>query len=183
MNDVKLSQTQRTALDMGPLLVFFLANWKFGLITATGVLMAATFLSLAINYYITKTVSKFTLISACFIAVFGAATLYFQDTWYLKAKVTLIEFLFAGFLFAGLYFKKLFVKDIMGHALDMPDDAWRILTIRWAIFFIAMGVLNLVIWHFFSESLWVSFKAFGLLACTMVFAVANTPFMAKYMKD
>ncbi len=183
MNDLKLGQTQKMLLDLGPLLAFFLANWKFGLITATGVLMAATFVSLAITYWITRTVSKFTLISACFIAVFGAATLYFQDTWYLKAKVTLIEFLFAGFLFSGLYFNKLFVKDIMGHALDMPDDAWKTLTIRWGLFFVAMAILNLIIWKFFSESMWVSFKAFGLLGCTMIFALANTPFMAKYMKD
>jgi intracellular septation protein len=183
MNEVKLGQAPKFLLDLGPLLAFFLANWKFGLLTATGVLMAATCVSLLITYYLTKTVSKFTLISACFIGVFGAATLYFQDTWYLKAKVTLIETLFAGFLFAGLYFKKYFIKDMMGHALDMPDDAWRTLTIRWGLFFIAMAILNLVIWKFFSEGAWVSFKAFGLLGCTIVFVIANTPFMAKYMKD
>jgi len=183
MNDVKLNQLQKFLLDLGPLLAFFIANWKFGLLTATGVLMAATFISLTITYALTKTISKFTLISACFIAVFGAATLYFQDTWYLKAKVTLIEFLFAGFLFIGLYFNKLFIKDIMGSAIDMPDDAWRTLTLRWGLFFVAMAILNLIIWRYFSESTWVSFKAFGLLISTMVFALANTPFMAKYMKD
>ncbi len=183
MSDVKLGQTQKLLLDMGPLLAFFLANWKLGLLWATGVLMAATLISLVVTYALTKTIAKFTLVSACFIGVFGAATLYFQDTWYLKAKVSLIEFLFSGFLFGGLYFGKLFIKDVMGQALDLPDTAWRTLTIRWGLFFLAMGLLNLVIWHFFSEGTWVAFKAFGLLGCTMVFAFANAPFMAKFMKD
>jgi intracellular septation protein len=71
----------------------------------------------------------------------------------------------------------------MGEALAMPDDAWRKLTIRWALFFVAMAVLNVVIWQFMPESVWVTFKAFGLLGCTLLFALANAPFMAKYIKD
>ena len=183
MNEAKLSQGQKLVLDLGPLLAFFIANWKLGLLWATAVLMAATFISLAISYVITRKINKFALVGALFIGLFGAVTLYLQDPWYLKIKVTLIELFFAGLLIGGLYFKRLFIKDMMGEALAMPDDAWRTLTLRWAGFFVAMAILNLVIWHFFSDGAWVTFKAFGLLGCTVLFALANAPFMAKYIKE
>jgi len=183
MSDLKLSQGQKLALDLGPLVVFFIANWKMGLLWATGALMAATVVSLAISYFITRKINKFTLVGAVFIGVFGAVTLYLQDPWYLKLKVTLIELFFAALLLGGLYFQRLFIKDMMGEALAMPDEAWRKLTIRWALFFVAMAVLNVVIWQFMPESVWVTFKAFGLLGCTLLFALANAPFMAKYIKE
>ncbi len=183
MNDVKLSQGKKLVLDLGPLLAFFVANWKLGLLWATAVLMAATFISLSISYVITRKINKFALVGAIFVGLFGAVTLYLQDPWYLKIKVTLIELFFAGLLIGGLYFKRLFIKDMMGEALAMPDEAWRTLTLRWAGFFVVMGMLNLVIWHFLSDSAWVTFKAFGLLGCTILFALANAPFMAKYIKE
>lgn len=183
MSDTKLTQTQRLLLDLSPLVVFFAANWKFGLLWATGALMAATFISLSISYYITRTINKFALVGALFIGLFGAITLYLQDAWYLKLKVTLVELFFAALLLGGLHFKRLFIKDMMGEFLPLPDDVWRILTIRWALFFVAMAILNVVIWQMFSESVWVTFKAFGLMGCTVVFALANAPLMAKYIKD
>jgi intracellular septation protein len=91
--------------------------------------------------------------------------------------------LFCFILLAGLYFRRIFLKDMMGSAIEMPDAAWRTLTIRWAVFFAVMGILNIVVWHFFTESVWVAFKAFGLLVMTLLFALANAPFMAKYIKD
>lgn len=187
----KLSQTQKIILDLGPLLMFFLANLKFGLLVATAVLMVATFIALGFTYFITGKVARFTLASALFIGLFGALTLYFQDPFYLKLKVTVIEFSFAAVLFGGMFFKRYFIKDLMGELITdltgdeagLPDAAWRTLTIRWGLFFLAMGLLNLVIWHFFTDSVWVAFKSFGLMVCFMIFAMANAPFLARFIKD
>ena len=71
---------------------------------------------------------------------------------------------------------------MLGEALNLPDAAWHTLTIRWAIFFFGLAILNLLIW-FYSEPLWVNFKVFGILGLTALFAVANAPFMAKHMID
>jgi len=180
---MKLNQTQKMLLDLAPLLIFFGVNWKMGLLWATGALMAATFVTLALTYALTKTINRFALVGALFVGVFGAITLYLQDPWYLKLKVTLVELLFATLLLGGLYFKRLFIKDMMGEFLVLPEDVWRTLTIRWSLFFIAMAILNVVVWQMFSESTWVTFKAFGLMGCTLVFALANAPLMAKYLKD
>jgi intracellular septation protein len=170
-------------LDLGPMLVFFGVNWKMGLLWATAALMAVTFISLGITYALTRSINRFALMGAIFVGVFGAITLYLQDAWYLKLKVTLVELFFAGLLLGGLWFKRMFVKDMMGELIELPDDVWRKLTIRWALFFVAMAILNVIIWQMFSESTWVTFKAFGLMGCTVVFALANAPLMSKYLKD
>ena len=145
--------------------------------------MAATFLSLIITYFLTKHLNKFLLASALFVGVFGGLTLYFQDATFIKVKVTLANLCFAAALLGGLYYKRLFIRDIMGEAMELPEAAWKTLTWRWAVFFVAMAGLNIIVWQMFSESTWVSFKSFGLLGCTMLFAIANAPFMAKHMKD
>lgn len=178
-----MSQGRKLLLDLGPLLAFFIANWKFGIFWATGIFMAATFLSLIITYAITRHLNKFLLVSAVFVGVFGGLTLYFQDATFIKVKVTLANLSFAGALLGGLYYKRLFIRDIMGEAMELPDAAWKTLTLRWALFFIAMAALNIAVWQLFSESTWVTFKSFGLLGFTMLFALANAPFMAKHMKD
>lgn len=178
-----MSQGRKLLLDLGPLLAFFVGNWKFGIFWATGIFMVATFLSLIVSYAITKNLNKFLLVSAIFVGVFGGLTLYFQDATFIKVKVTLVNLCFAGALLGGLYYKRIFLRDIMGEAMELPDAAWRTLTLRWALFFITMAGLNIVVWQFFSDSTWVTFKSFGLLGSTVLFALANAPFMAKHMKD
>ena len=44
-----------------------------------------------------------------------------------------------------------------------------------------MAALNEVVWRTFSTDQWVDFKVFGLLPLTLVFAVANAPYMSKHM--
>ncbi len=178
-----MSQGRKLLLDLGPLLAFFVANWQLGIFWATGVFMVGTFLSLGISYALTKHLNKFLLVSALFVGVFGGLTLYFQDATFIKVKVTLANLCFAGALLGGLFSNRLFIRDLMGEAMELPDSAWRTLTWRWAGFFVAMAALNILVWQFLSESSWVTFKSFGLLGCTMLFALANAPFMAKHMKD
>jgi intracellular septation protein len=142
----------------------------------------ATLISLIVTFVLTGKIAKMLLITAAIVGLFGGLTLYFQDEFFLKIKVTIINAMFAAVLFGGLLFKQNFIKSIMGQAMELPDTAWRTLTIRWGFFFAAMAVLNEIIRLDFADY-WVSFKAFGLLGLTIVFAIANAPFMAKHMPD
>jgi intracellular septation protein len=182
----ELSQGRKFLIDLFPLAAFFATNWFYKgsnnekFLWATGVLMAATLVSICITYILTKRISKMLLFTAAIVGVFGGLTLYFKDPIFLQIKVTIINALFAVVLFGGLYFKQNFIKSIMGQAMQLPDLAWRILTIRWGFFFFAMAVLNEIIRRF-TPDYWVTFKAFGLLGFTIAFAVANAPFMAKHI--
>ncbi len=176
-----MSQGKKTLLDFGPLLAFFIGNWQGGIYWGTGVFMAATALALIITYAMTGKIAKFPLFSAVFVAVFGGLTLYLHDDTFIKVKVTMINILFGGVLLAGLAFGKTFLKDIMGDAVQLPDFAWRNLTIRWAGFFFVLAAINEVVWRNFTTDQWVNFKVFGLMAMTLIFALANAPYMAKHM--
>ncbi len=176
-----MSQGRKTLLDFGPLLAFFVANWVGGIYWATGIFMAATLVALAITYFATGKIAKFPLFSAIFVAVFGGLTLYLHDDTFIKVKVTMVNVLFGGILIAGLAFGKTFLKDIMGEAVQLPDPAWRTLTMRWSVFFFSLAIANEFVWRNFTTNQWVNFKVFGLMGLTLLFALANAPYMAKHM--
>jgi intracellular septation protein len=92
-----------------------------------------------------------------------------------------VNVLFGGILLSGLAFGKVFLKDIMGESVQLPDFAWRALSIRWTIFFFALAVINEVVWRNATTDQWVNFKVFGLMGLTLVFALANAPYMARHM--
>ena len=177
----ELPQLYKTLLEFVPLVVFFVAYKMNGLLWATGALLVATLLAVAIQYGLTRKISKMQLITTGMVVVFGGLTLYLQDPFYFKIKVSIINALLGGALAIGLLLNKLFLKDMLGSSIDMPDAAWRTLSWRWVVFFLALAILNVLVWQGFSEDMWVNFKAYGLLGLTMVFAMANAPFMARHI--
>ncbi|MBL8790225.1 MAG: septation protein A [Rhizobiales bacterium] len=178
-----MSQGRKQLLEFAPLLVFFAVNWKAGIFWATGVFMALTLAVLLYTYLSTGKVAKVPLATAILVGVFGGLTLYLHDEIFIKVKVTLVNAIFAVLLLGGVAFQRHFIKDVMGEALTLPDSAWRTLSLRWGVFFAALALLNEVVWRHFTTDQWVTFKVFGLMGLTLVFALANAPFMARYMTE
>ena len=180
-NSRELSKGKKTLLEFLPLVAFF-AAYKFkGLIWATGVLVVASLIAIAVQYAVTRKISKMQIVTTGMIVVFGGLTLYLQDPFYLKIKISIINGLLGLALAVGLFMNKLFLRDMLGTSIQMPDAAWRNLSWRWVLFFFALAILNIVIWQNFSENVWVNFKFYGMTGLTLLFAVANAPFMAKHM--
>jgi intracellular septation protein len=50
------------------------------------------------------------------------------------------------------------------------------------VFFFCLAVLNEVIWRTQTTDFWVSFKAWGIMPITLIFALAQTPLMMRYAK-
>lgn len=178
-----MKQGTKLLIEMGPLLAFFIANWKGGIFWGTGVFMVATAAALAASWILTRKIAMVPLVSAVFVALFGALTLWLQSDIFIKVKVTLINALFGAVLLGGAAFGKNYLKLVMGEALSLPDYAWRTLTIRWGVFFFALAALNEVVWRTFTTDQWVNFKVFGLLPVTLVFALANAPYMTRHMME
>ena len=178
-----MSQGKKQLLEFAPLLIFFAVNWKAGIFWATGVFMAVTLAVLLYTFISTGKVAKVPLATAILVAVFGGLTLYLHDDVFIKVKVTLINAIFAVILIGGVRFGRYFIKDVMGEALTFPDEAWRTLSLRWGFFFAALAVVNEVAWRNLTTDQWVTFKVFGLMGLTLVFALANAPFMARHMED
>ena len=160
-----MSQGRKLAIELGPLVAFFAANWWGGIFWGTGVFMVATFVALAFSWLLTRKLAMVPLISAGFVAVFGVLTLWLHSDLFIKVKVTLLNALFGTVLLGGLAFGKSYMKLIMGEAVRLPDAAWRTLTLRWGVFFLCLAVLNEIVWRNLSTDAWVTSAITGPI-CT-----------------
>ena len=173
-------QLIKLVVEFGPLLVFFVTNSRFGIYTGTGAFMVATVISLIASWTLLGRIAVMPLITSVFVLVFGGLTLWLQDDHFIKIKPTIVNGLFAAILIGGLATGRLFLKIVFGEVMRLSEDGWRILTLRWALFFVFLAGLNEVMWRFFSTDTWVAFKVFGIMPITFVFALCQIGVLKKY---
>jgi intracellular septation protein len=197
----QLNPLLKLALDIGPLVLFFFANarpglfqpWlspiipdavatgeRAGIFAATAVFMVAILAALVISYALTRHLPMMALVSAVVVVVFGGLTLLLQDETFIKLKPTIIYLLFAAVLGGGLYFGKSLLAVVFDQMFNLTEEGWRRLTMRWTFFFLALAVLNEIVWRTMSTDVWVAFKAFGILPITFIFAALQYPLLTKH---
>lgn len=167
------SQLLKLAVEVGPLIVFFVVNSKAGIYWGTGVFMVATIVSLIASRFIFGRIPVMPLVSGACVVVFGGLTLWLQDDHFIKIKPTIVNGLFAAALFGGLLAGHSLLKVVFGEVFRLNEEGWRKLTLRWACFFTVLAVLNEVVWRTVSTDTWVSFKVFAIMPLTMVFAISQ----------
>ena len=173
-------QLLKLAVEVGPLVVFFVVNARAGIFWGTGVFMGATVLSLIASRILFGRIPVMPLVTGVCVMVFGGLTLWLQDDHFIKIKPTIVNALFAGALFIGLLAGQSLLRVVFGEVFRLTDEGWRKLTLRWAIFFTFLAVLNEVVWRSFSTDTWVSFKVFGVMPLTMAFALAQVSLLRQY---
>ena len=167
-------------IELGPLLAFFAAWFLADIFWATGVLMAATLVSVVASKVLLGRVSPVIIATAVLVVVFGGLTFWFGDAHFIKMKPTIINLLFAGVLLGGLLTGRPLLKLLFGEAFNLTEEGWRKLTLRWMAFFVVMAVLNEIVWRNFSEAAWVNFKVFGILPLTLIFAMSQIGLIKRY---
>ena len=183
-------QMGKMALEFGPLLIFFLTN-QFGerllgvtqqskIFWATGIFIAATFAALIASRLIYGRIPMMPLISGVFVGVFGGLTVLLQEELFIKIKPTIVNMLFASILFGGLLSGRSFLRYLFGEVFSLQDRGWKLLTFRWACFFVFLAVTNEVVWRSFSTEFWAGFKLFGIMPITMVFAISQIGLLKRY---
>ncbi|GLS44899.1 putative intracellular septation protein A [Methylobacterium brachythecii] len=179
----------KLVLEIGPLVIFFLGNAyaeKFGiapdqkLFAATGVFIGATMVALGVHYALIRRLPIMPLVSGVVVVVFGGLTLALQDKTFIMMKPTIVNSLFGLVLLGGLLFRKSLLSVVLDSVFALTEEGWRKLTFRWGLFFLALAVLNEVVWRTQTEDFWVSFKVFGIMPLTVVFALAQTPLLMRY---
>jgi intracellular septation protein len=179
-----LAPLPKLLLDLGPLLLFFFANSYGGIYFATGAFMVATVVTLAISYYLIRRFPVMPIVTAVIVMVFGALTLWLHNDTFIKLKPTIIYVMFAVVLFVGLATGRPLFQIVLDGALHMKEEGWKLLTRNWALFFLVMAAVNEFVWRSFTTDQWVTFKTFGFLPLTLVFAISQAPIMTKYaIKD
>ena len=171
-------------IDIGPLAVFFIYYKVSGdLIDAILPLMLATIISVVISYILEKRIPIMPTLGAGIVIIFGGLTIIFDNKIFIFMKPTIINIIFAAILYGGIILKKPLLKYLLGSALKLEEEGWSILTQRWAAFFIALAVLNEIVWRTMSEEFWVSFKVFGILPITFIFTMTQFPLIKKYQVE
>jgi len=169
--------------DLLPVLAFFIAYKVAGIYVATGVLIVGVLAQTLYSWIRHKKVSPMLLTSAVLVLVFGGLTLLIHDATFIKWKPTIVSWLFAGAFLASQFMKgPTLVERMMGEQVTLNSPAlWNRLNLMWVVFFIFEGALNIYVARNYSESTWVSFKLFGLMGITLVFALLQGVWLSRQM--
>ena len=160
------------ALDQAPIML------------ATAVAILATLGQIGYLLLRRKKVDGMLWVSLAIITVFGGATIYFHNETFIKWKPTVLYWFFgAALLISQALFKKNLIRLMMEKQIMLPDPLWQRLSLIWAGFFAAMGVLNLYVAYSFSTAIWVNFKLFGFTGLMFAFIIAQSMFLSKHIKD
>ena len=167
-------------IDIGPLAVFFIFYTRSGLQASILPFMLATVIAVLFSYILEKKIPIMPTVGAVIVLIFGCLTIYFDNDVFFKMKPTIINLLFAVILYGGILINKPLLKYLLGAALKLEEEGWKILTQRWIGFFIALAILNEVVWRTQSTDVWVNFKVFGILPITFIFTMTQFPLIKKY---
>ena len=173
-------QLLKLAFEVGPLFVFFVVTNLVGLYPGTACFVAATVVSLVASRLMLGRIPMMPLVSGFFVIVFGGLTLYLHDNLFIKMKPTIVNALFAMVLFGGLAAGRSWLKYLFEDAFSLTDEGWRILTFRWACFFVFLAMLNEIVWRNTDDMFWASFKLFGIMPLTIIFTIAQIGLLKKH---
>jgi intracellular septation protein len=182
-----LSPGLRMLIDYGPLAVFFVVNsYAPGLqiqriMTATVAFMVAMTVAMGISWWKARHISPMLWITGALVLVFGSLTLWFHDQTFIQIKPTIVYTMFAVILGYGLIAKKPLLQSLLETAYPgLSAKGWRLLTINWTGFFVAMAVLNEAMRQVLTWDQWVTFKTWAVIPMTLVFAMLNIPMLLKH---
>ncbi len=194
MSDVKkVNPFVKLALELGPIVVFFIAYGRMkdqtftyngtdynGFIVVTALFVPLLAITTFILYRLSGKISVMQIMTLLIVVVFGGLSVWFNDERFFKMKPTMIYLLFAGMLGFGLMRGQSYLQLVMDEAMPLKHEGWMILTKRITLFFLALAVTNEVVWRTMSTDAWVNFKVFGLTAAVFVFFMTQGKLMQKY---
>ena len=154
------------------------------ILIATAVAIAATFAQIGWVGLRHRKVDKMLWVSLAIIVVFGGATLFFHNPTFIKWKPTALYWLF-GAVLAGsaLLLRRNLIRSMLEAQIRLPDAVWGRLNLAWALFFVAMGILNLYVAYSFSEEAWVNFKLFGGMGLMLAFVLAQGYYLSRHIQE
>jgi len=190
----KLNPFLKLALEIGPLILFFVANARGAKLAAsypviatlggpiffaTATFIIATLVALVVSFAMTRRLPLMPFVTAIIVVVFGGLTLWLKDDTFIKIKPTIIYCLFGGVLLGGLAFGRSLMGYVFDSVFNLTDEGWRKLTVRWGLFFFGLAVLNEIVRHYATTDQWVSFKVFAILPLTFVFALMQVRLISR----
>jgi intracellular septation protein len=172
-----------TLEEFGPLVVFFLFYRLKDIYWATGAFMISATAALIYAYVRDRKVRPMTVVTVVVVLVFGGMTIWFGDPRFIYIKPTIITSLTGVVLLGGLAFGRTLLKPVLGSALEMQDEGWRALSLRFGLFSFVLAGINELVWRRFTpdeEYIWVYFKFLGIPGLTLLFLLTQTPLIKRF---
>lgn len=168
--------------DFIPIIVFFIAFKLFGIYVATASAIVTTVLQVVGLFLLKKKIQVSLWVNLVLIVLLGGATIVLHNEWFIKWKPTILYLFFGGALIISeKFFNKNLIKILSGQSLEIEDRLWQKISLSWAVFFVVMAILNIVVAYSTSTDIWVNFKLFGLLGLTIIFGLGQGLYLAKNM--
>jgi|GEM_PF-116249 len=181
----------KMAVDYGPLIAFgvtFFACKLFKLVPAadcliwaSGVLGVASVLALIGGLIAEKRIAWIPLVSCLITIPMTILTVVFHDATFVKIKMTIVDVLIGGILLGALAFRKQPLKLLLGEALKLKETAWPKLTIYYALFYLAMAMVNEIVWRTQSDEFWMTWKLASMIGGPILLSICLLPFLMKNM--
>lgn len=156
-----------TAVEFGPV-IFFIGTYLYAsFFTAVTVTIGATITAVGAALLISRRVAWFPIMSALGVVTFGGISLYIENESVFMLYDTLANAVFAILLFGSLYINKPALKPLFEHLFALTDQGWRILTRRWALFYLLVTLGFEVMRNFATIDMWVLYKGSVVVATTV----------------
>jgi intracellular septation protein len=193
MSEKTVKPWVKTALEMGPVLAFFigfimLKDREFvvagetytGFVAMTALFVPLLMVTTFVLWRLTGKLSAMQIMTLVLVTVFGGLTIFLNDERFFKMKPTMIYALFAGILGFGLLRGQSYLRVVMGEMMPMDHAGWMKLTLRITLLFLALAVANELIWRNLSTETWVKFKTFGLPIVMFGFFMTQSGLLARH---
>lgn len=191
-----IGQMTKLALEMGPLVVFFLAN-SYGdelaaafpslaqlggkIFIGTALFMVAMAISLTLTWILERRLAVMPLVTGIMVFVFGGLTLYLQDETFIKVKPTIVNVMFGSVLLGALAIKGIpLMRYLFESAFRLDHEGWVKLSFRWGCYFFFLALANEIVWRNFSNDFWVNFKVWATMPMTVIFMMFQYPVLTKH---
>lgn len=178
------------AIDFGALIAFIGSYIGFrtlggldgadAMIHATWVLVGASAVALIAGYVLEKRVAPLPLFVGGMALIFGVLTVVFQDPSLIKIKITVQNAVLAVVLLGALPFGVYPFKVLLRRAMNLTDEGWRGLSLRYGLFFLVVAIVNEAVWRTQSDDTWIAFRG-GLWMASSVFGIWQVFFIMKHM--
>lgn len=167
-------------------IILFFATYMLtkNMVWATLVAVVAGIFQAAFTYWKFKKLEPMQWVSLILIVVFGGLTIVLKDRTFFMLKTTLLTWLMAIVMLVAQLRGKNGLRVVLSKEVQLPDDVWHKLSYAWIVFFVGLGLLNLIIAYPFdeaSEAFWVQFKLWGYLPLTIIFSIAQAVYMMRHL--
>jgi len=177
---VPLSRWLKLTLNVGPLLVLVAVASKSGLLTATAPFAVASLIAMAVLYRLQRKLSRWLVASTLAVVISAALIWWFGDAGVKELKGTLVPAALGLVMLVGQALGRQPMRCVLDDELQLDDEGWRTLTLRFGLFLLFVAAANEVMRRTLSDGdSWFGRELMGI-PLSIVFMLTQLPLLKRH---